>query len=505
MMVFRLIPVLALLFLLACNSLATEKLVRQDELASTAQERPNIILIVSDDHGTDALGAYGNEVIRTPHLDALAAEGLTFDNAFATTASCSPSRSVLLTGLHNHANGMYGLEHSFHHFSSFSHIKSLPVLLSREGYRTGRIGKYHVSPADVYQFDINLDHESSIGAPIARSVVEMANHTRKFIGEGNQPFFLYFATDDPHRSNPFDNAPEPNDFGNREEGYPGVTPNFYDPAKVQVPSYLPDIPAVRSELAQYYQSVSRLDQGVGALMALLEESGKAENTVVIYLTDNGAAFPGAKTTLYESGIRLPLIVRAPDQKQRGKRTAELVSWTDITPTILEFAGVTPNLEDFHGKSFRSIVMSSNNDEEHSAGGREFVFGSHTFHEVHMYYPMRMIRSPRHKLILNKAYQIDFPLARDLYESTSWQAFVVTNTSKFGEKTMQEFFQRPELELYDLHLDPGETRNLAYDPDHAKLVKDLLTRLRKFQRETGDPWLLKGQSKLSDKATTQSKH
>ncbi len=504
MMLFRLAPILVLLYISACDSIATEASIKQAELVTSVELRPNIILIVSDDHGIDALGAYGNDIIQTPHLDTLAAEGLRFDNAFATTASCSPSRSVLLTGLHNHANGMYGLEHRFHHFSSFDDIKSLPVLLSSEGYRTGRIGKYHLSPESVYQFDVVLDQEASIDAPIGRSTVEMANYAGAFINEGKQPFFLYFATDDPHRSSPFDVAPAPNNFGNRKDSYPGVTTNTYNPEDVEVPGYLPDIPEVRLELAQYYQSVSRLDQGVGRLMALLEESGKANNTVVIYLSDNGAAFPGAKTTLYEPGISLPLIVRAPGQKQQGASTTELVSWTDITPTILEFAGIGPKVGDFHGTSFREIVIDSNKDGASSAGRREVVFGSHTFHEVNMYYPMRMIRTSRYKLIWNESHEISFPLARDLYESTSWQAILAVNPSVFGERSMQDFFQRPELELYDLSADPGETKNIAYDSNQADLVEELLARLRRFQWETGDPWSVKGQLKSPDRAMTGTK-
>ncbi|UCF15738.1 MAG: sulfatase-like hydrolase/transferase [Phycisphaerales bacterium] len=101
------------------------------------------MLIVSDDHGRETLGCYGNSVIKTPNLDALAAEGVRFTNAFCTTASCGASRSVILSGLYNHANGQYGHQHSYHHFISFPNVKSLPVLLTEAGYRTGRIGKYY--------------------------------------------------------------------------------------------------------------------------------------------------------------------------------------------------------------------------------------------------------------------------------------------------------------------------------------------------------------------------
>ena len=138
--------------------------------ASAGQnDRPNVVLIVSDDHGRETLGCYGNPVIKTPNLDALAAEGVRFTNAFCTSASCSASRSVILSGMYNHANGQYGHQHSYHHFISFENIKTLPVLMTEAGYRTGRIGKYHVAPESVYKFDTALPGNS-------RSPVQMAQN-----------------------------------------------------------------------------------------------------------------------------------------------------------------------------------------------------------------------------------------------------------------------------------------------------------------------------------------
>ena len=200
--------------------------------------RPNIVLIVADDHGREAVGCYGNKAVRTPHIDRLAAEGTRFSNAFCTVASCSPSRSVILTGMQSHSNGMYGLEHQQHHFSSFETIKSLPVLLQQAGYRTARIGKFHVAPETVYHFE-NVLQEGGVNNPasISRSPVEMADLCKAYINKtSSQPFFLYFATDDPHRSNMvlpdgtlFFDGSKPNAFGNREEGYPQIRNTVYKP------------------------------------------------------------------------------------------------------------------------------------------------------------------------------------------------------------------------------------------------------------------------------------
>jgi len=450
-------------------------------LPAYAQDRPNIILIVADDHGTDAIGAYGNSVIRTPAIDELAEKGTVFTRAHATVSSCSPSRSVLLTGLHNHANGMYGLEHWEHHFSSFDSVKSLPVLISEAGYKTARVGKYHIAPESVYDFDLVLSEGAANDMQsMARSPVEMAQKSKAFIKESKDPFFLYYATDDPHRAFPFDTGLKPNKFGNRPESYPGIKEVTYDPENVLVPPFLPDLPEVRAEVAEYYQSVSRVDQGVAALIKILEESGKSDNTIIFYLSDNGIAFPGAKTNLYQSGINLPLIVLDPRAKENGK-TDLLVSWTDITPTILDYADIDTVSTEFQGLSIKDHVR------DRKTIPRKAIYGSHTFHEVHMYYPMRMVRTDRYKLIQNFAHKFDFPFALDLEQSPTWKAFLKTDRDKFAGRPVENFLKRPQFELYDLKEDPQELNNLAYNPDYTEIKDDLTIQIHSFMRETDDPW------------------
>jgi N-sulfoglucosamine sulfohydrolase len=352
--------------------------------ATTGAAPRNVILFVTDDQGQDA-GCYGNKVLKTPNQDRLAAEGTLFKYAFCTTASCSASRSVILTGLHNHANGQYGHQHSYHHFASFDKVTSLPVLLGQAGYRTARIGKYHVAPEEVYKFDQHFPAN-------ARSPVEMANRCKEFIAaSSDKPFFLYFCTADPHRSG--DQADElphkPNRFGNKPRGhqYPGITPTKYDPKDVIVPPFLPDTPTCRAELAQYYQSVSRIDQGLGRLIQVLKDAGKYEDTLLIYISDHGIAFPGAKTTVYEPGLRAPCIVRNPYAKKHGVVSQAMVSWVDLTPTILDFARTKlPRQVQLHGRSFLPIL------EEERPKGWDEIYAFHTFHEVTMYcnIPMRVL-------------------------------------------------------------------------------------------------------------------
>ena len=461
---------------------------------SPAATRPNVVLIVADDHGTDALGCYGNPVIQTPHLDALARDGLRFNQAFCTTASCSPSRAVILSGLQSHHNGMYGLQHTQHHFQSFDPVKSLPVLLSAAGYRTARVGKFHLAPEAVFHFETVLSGGAANDpGSIGRSPVEMADATRDFISAADpRPFFLYFATDDPHRANAvlpdgrptFATYPRPNSFGNRPQGYPGIDPVAYRPEQVIVPRFLPDTPECRSELAEYYQSVSRLDQGIGRLIALLKAAGQYENTLIIYISDNGAAFPGAKTTLYEPGIRLPCIIRSPRQPARGVVEEAMISWADLTPTILDFAGVPAPAGGFDGRSFRPALEGA------TLSGWDEVYASHNLHEVTMYYPMRMVRTRRYKLIWNIASGLTFPSALDLIESPTWISAEKTGSGFYGRRRIADFLHRPPFELYDLQRDPDEVTNLADDPASQAVKAELTAKLKSFQASTQDPWLHK---------------
>lgn len=480
--------------------------------AGIPMSRRNIVLFVADDHSPD-MGCYGNSVIRTPNMDRLAKEGTRFTHAFCTTASCSASRSVILTGLQNHANGHYGHQHHYHKFSSFDNIVSLPVYLRHAGYRTARCGKFHVAPEAVYKFDV------AIPGP-GRNPVQMADNCRKLIEEKSEkPFFLYFCTDDPHRSGDYaEELPHrPNRFGNPPPGgagYRGVTESKYDPQEVRVPDYLPDTPAARAEIAQYYQSISRIDRGLGRLLQNLQDSGKLEETLFIYISDHGIAMPNAKTTLYEGGMNSPCVMRNPHVEKRGLVNNAMISWTDLTPTVLDFAGAldantggvkkqvldrlpgnksrtdTQETRDtkpgeFHGRSFLALAGTE------STPGWDVVYASHTFHEIQMYYPMLVVRERRYKLIWNIAHPLPFPFASDLWAAPTWQAqYKQGPAAPFGPRSVRDYIHRAEFELFDLQNDPYERVNLATDPKHATLLAEMKNKLKAFQQRTSDPWIMK---------------
>jgi N-sulfoglucosamine sulfohydrolase len=443
-------------------------------------KRPNIILMVADDHGIETLGCYGNSVVKTPAMDQLADDGVKFTNAFCTSSSCAASRSVILTGKHNHTNGTYGHVHGAHHFSCFSDVTTLPAYLNEAGYRTGCIGKKHYAPESIFPFEYDLANPDNL-----RNDIAMSEDCREFI-EDDKPFFLYWCSHNPHRGAVVEDHPlKPNSFGNMPEAYPGDTEEIYSEDEVEVPFFLNDSPEVRAELAQYYQSISRLDRGIARLMQILKDTGKYENTVVMYISDNGAAFPEAKTTLYEPGMNLPCIVKSPFHEKRGGVCNGLITWADLTPTILDFAGTNVNESDFHGRSFKSII-----DQEEPEEWYEEVYASHTFHEITNYYPMRVVRTRKYKFIWNIAHPLTYSSASDLWASCSWQGLLRDGSNKFGTRTVEAYLHRPRFELYDLENDPDEINNLADRTEFQDMVEDFSAKLQKFQKETKDPWVSK---------------
>lgn len=481
-----------------------------------AAER-NIIFFITDDE-SPTLGCYGDQAAVTPHIDALAADGTLFRNAFATTASCSASRSVVMSGLHNHRNGQYGHQHAFHKFASWHNVVTLalPRVLQRAGYRTAQIGKYHVAPEEVYRYETYLKGNT-------RNAVQMADACRDFISSDDErPFFIYFGTSDPHRGGGKDQTAgselKPDLFGNKPNrgSFPGVEEVFFDLDDVVIPPFLPDTQETREELAQYYQSCSRIDQGVGRLVEILKEAGVYDKTMIVFTSDHGMAFSGGKTTVYEGGLKVPFVVRNPYEDKRGIVSEALISHIDITPSLLDFAGGLDKktngpkdplnadaywkerganlkenrgprggLKSYHGKSWINVL--GNAEGEHW----ETIFASHTFHEIQMYYPMRVVRDKKYKLIWNIAHPLPYPFASDLWAASSFQAqFRKGMDAPYGRKTVGQYIHRPQFELYDVSKDPDEAQNLAFSTEYADVLKQYQAKLKQFQKEMHDPWIMK---------------
>ena len=433
--------------------------------APAATRKRNILLLIADDLGRQ-LGCYGDSAAITPNIDMLASEGVRFTNAFATTASCSPSRSVMLTGLFNHSNGTYGLAQARHNFHLLPGVQPLPTLLKSAGYRTGVIGKLHVNAGFAWDLEDQGD---------TKQVYDMAGKARSFIAAGgDKPWYLHVGYGDPHR--------EGSGFGNYKT-HRGVTPRKFDPKTIPVPEFLPANDATRADLADYYEAVNRLDQGVGQILQVLKETGQLDSTLIVFLSDNGIPFANAKTGLYDAGVRLPFIVRAPEQKKRGIVNESLISWVDLVPTFLEWSGAKGPDYKLPGRSWLPIL------ETGKAAGWDQVLLSHTFHGVPMFYPMRGLRNERYKYIRNLFPEIQFPHASDLWGSKTWQEVERTKITRIGQRTLDAYLHRPPEELYDVLSDPLEVRNLASLQEHQSSLTKFREIVDAWRKESNDPWVI----------------
>lgn len=431
---------------------------------SLAAAPPNILLIVSEDNGPE-LGCYGNPDVTTPNLDRLSTEGIRFDRAFVPQAGCSQSRASFLTGLYPHQHGQIGLATwGFRMYRETT--PNLPKGLREVGYRTGIIGKLHVNPESAFPFDFEAIPRANFDR---KNLRDYAANAAKFIGQDDRPFFLSV------------NYPDAHDPWIRQvDGLPANPLTGKD--VTPMPYFGVDAPELRELVADYYNCINRLDTLVGDLLDVLHQSGKADNTIVIYLGDHGADMLRAKRTCYEGGVRIPLIVRWP-ARIRPQVRDEMVMTIDLMPTLLQLAGGKA-VEGLPGISLVPIF-----------DGQQPTWRTHLFTEFHThaaainFYPQRAVRDGRYKLIENllpgepnPGYRATF--TKDLAK--------VEYAVELAPPEVQQAYARmrvgPKYELYDLENDPYEFRTLVDSPAHAEIFADLKGRLAKWRAETSDPLL-----------------
>lgn len=434
-----------------------------------AAAQPNLLLITADDLGP-MLGCYGDKAVRTPNLDALAARGRLFDNAYVAQASCSPSRSAMFTGLYPHANGQYGLLNNDAGFQLHEPLRrqTIPALLKQHGYRTGILGKLHVGPEASFPFDARLRADT-------RDVRAAATEAGKFL-RGSGPFFLMANYSDPHV---LGRSPRPpaEAFPTQYKGVPET------PLKVGEVPPLPfqqiDTPEQIERVTQYYNAVMRFDAAVGLLLAELAAAGHADDTVILLVGDHGPPFFRGKTSCYEGGVKVPMLAVWPGVFPAGERTPALVSTVDLLPTLLDAAGL-PVPEGLHGRSLRHTLEPAQH--------REFLATEFHFHGSSPFYPRRTIRDARFKLIHNlRAGQ-----AKPTTGIDGDAAYGMGQKPPFAGSRIGNAFERaanpPEFELYDLQADPWEFDDLAGDPAQAATLARLQAALLDWRRQTNDPLL-----------------
>lgn len=431
---------------------------------------PNFVIIIADDMSWDDCGAYGHPTIKTPHIDEMARTGMSFDNAFLSISSCSPSRASMITGRYPHRTDAEEL-----HWPLPAEQLTFTEVLRAQGYWCGAAGKWHLGDEVKDRFDSILAADTSgfqlpSGTTGGKFVETTVGDERSGCADwvklldsrpSERPFCLWLAALDPHR--PYDRA---------------LVGDTYGPDDVRLPPYHPDRPAVRDDYLDYYAEITRLDRFVGNVMAALRRQQVADNTFVLFLSDNGRPFPRDKTTLYDSGIKTPFIVCFPGIVSAGSRNQRVVSSIDIAPTLLELAGCEiPSSMD--GRSFRELLTNP------KAVTREFAFAEKNWHDFEDH--VRAVRGERFKYIRN--YYADLPNTppADAVRSPTYQTMKTLYAEGRLPAEQQGCFvsPRPAEELFDTRSDPHEMRNLAGNAEFADVLIRMRNALSTWEQETGD--------------------
>lgn len=433
--------------------------------------RPNIVLITADDLGMH-LSNYGDPYARTPRLAALAAESVQFNRAYVTQASCSPSRSSIFTGYYPHQTGQYGLgsmANQRYGYRMRGEFRTLPQYLKAAGYRTGVIGKVHVASDNPDAFP--FDHENT-DTLRTLDVERVAREAGQFLdANAGTPMFLMINYFDPHR-----HPQLPTSFHDQYEGQP---PTVQSPEDVHTFAFMGfDPPQIRADVAGYYNSIARLDTGVGLVIDELKARELWDDTLFIFISDHGAPFTRAKTGNYEASVRVPLLVSWPAANARkGVQTPALVSSIDLLPTVLAAAGLASHSA-LPGFDLAPLLRGDVNTLP-----RTHIFTQFTAHSNAHYYPRRAVHGERFKLIHNLQHWRPNPLkqlADDAYSLSRKPAVSATTRALYDT-----WLHPPEYELYDLHNDPQEFVNLADVPEHAATRAALVEVLNKWRARSGD--------------------
>jgi len=405
------------------------------------EKRPNILIIITHDTGRH-LGCYGRKV-DTPNLDRLADEGVLFTNFFCTAPQCSPSRASLLTGRYPHNHGLIGLTHRG--FRLNMNEPFLPALLAQAGYSTYLFGFQHESP-DPYL----LGYQKVFRAK-SNSCLDVAPLVLDFLAKKpKEPFFVMIGFFETHR--PF---PEYEGTVDDIEGFP----------------YLPDVEDIRRDIASLNILVRRVDDKVGDILKAVDDADLRDDTLIVFTTDHGVAFPGAKATLFDPGIEVSMLIRGPGGFEGGKRIDMLLSNLDFAPTILDLCGI-PIPTKMQGRSMLPVIRGES-DRLH-----DWIFVEQTYHAA--YDPLRGVRTERFKYI------------RSFEKRPFWfPPNVDGGFSKEVARRLGYFSKpRPSEMLFDLHADPIERENLAADPSYSDVLRKMRAILEDWMRRTADP-LLKG--------------
>ena len=424
---------------------------------------PNVLIIMADDCTFNDLPLYGGQNAKTPNIDALAASGLTFNKAYLSSAMCQPCRAELFSGQYPMSNGC-----AWNHSSSRPSVTSMPQHLEKLGYRVGIAGKVHVKPDSVFPFrSVSGFDPSCVREP---TNAHDLTGVRSFMTEDSNPFCLVVALVDPH---------VPWVMGDASQ---------YPPGKIKLPPNIADNERTREDFGRYLAEITYMDGQVGELLQTLEESGKANDTLVLFTSEQGSQFPGCKWTNWDTGLHTALIARWPGKVAAGRRTDALVQYCDVLPTLLDLAGQPPDDDGFSGVSFRSVLEGS------ETGLRQFAYGMHNNLPEGPAYPIRTVTDGTYRYIRNlrpdELYiekHVMGVRGEGKRNNAYWGTWVwdsEQNSSVYD--LVKRYMRRPAEQFYCTSQDPYEMTNLIEDSDVADRCRKLSTALDDWMLAEGDP-------------------
>ena len=443
-----------------------------------AKQPPNILLVTADDLAYDSVGVFGCKVPGlTPNIDRLAEQGIRFTHAHVNTAVCQPCRQSWMTGRFPHNNGAEGFEPIDHD------VPTLPEQLKRRGYVNGILGKeIHHQPVERFFWDFipfKTEEEAVWRKGHSRNPKLFHRYSAQFFEmakQQNKPFFLLANSHDPHR--PF--VGSEGDAKSWGDDKPPITRQFA-PDEIEMLGYLPDIKEVRKEVAQYFGSVHRCDQNIGAVLEALHESGLEEHTLVIFLSDHGAAFPFAKAQCYLNSTKTPLIVKWPGVTKPGSiDSTHFVTGIDLMPTIMEAAGLA-SIPKLDGQSFLPLLRGQNQE------GRDDAYA--TFYQIfaRTRYPMRCVQNSEYGYIYNFWADHELAMTGDSTGGITWKAMMeAAATDPEIAKRVELYKYRVPEEFYNFKEDPHGLNNLANNPAYAHELEKFRSKMLDMMKQYNDP-------------------
>ncbi len=421
---------------------------------------PNVLIVMADDCTYSDLPLYGGVNVKTPHIDRLASQGLTFNQAFLCMSMCVPCRSALNTGLYSVRNGA-----AWNHSSTRPGTKSVCHRLGALGYRCGITGKVHMTPKANFPFEMVEGFDRNC----VRNPTQPHNVTgiREFMGrDARQPFYLVVALVEPHC---------PWVMGDASQ---------FDLKRLKLPPHLADTHETRKSYAAYLAEIAYMDGQVGDVLAALDAAGHADDTLVLFTSEQGAQFPGCKWTCWEQGLHTGVVVRWPGVVAPAKRTDALIQYVDILPTILEAAGADPTVFGLDGRSFLSVLRGRSDTH------RRYAFGLHNNVPEGPPYPVRTVRDAEFRYIRNltpESLYIEKHLMGRTDHNPYWGSWVWAATDDLHARMLvNRFMRRPPEELYHSKADPFEHANLADDPKYAEIKARLSAELDRWMKAQNDP-------------------